>query len=73
MDILFEFLMNALRLREGFSFDLFEQRTGIARNRLLDRCRSIDDELLVITDSGLAASTRGFDFLNDLLQKFIES
>ena len=69
-DVLFEFLMNALRLRRGFSFELFEQRTGVDRQQLIETCQAIDDDLLAISDSGLAASPRGFDFLNDVLQQF---
>jgi oxygen-independent coproporphyrinogen-3 oxidase len=70
-DILFEFLMNALRLRQGFSYELFEQRTGIGRNHLLDACSNIDERLLVISSSGITTSVRGFDFLNDVLGSFL--
>ena len=70
-DILFEFLLNALRLRQGFSYDLFEQRTGINRNQLLDSCQHIDADLLDISSHGLNTSRRGFDFLNDVLENFL--
>ena len=70
-DILFEFLMNALRLREGFSYELFQQRTGINTERLLEACKNIDPDLLVITETGLNTSPRGFDFLNDVLAGFL--
>ena len=70
-EILFEFLLNALRLRDGFGFDLFERRTGIDRKRLQDACGRVDPELLVVTATGLRTSPRGFDFLNDVLEKFL--
>jgi oxygen-independent coproporphyrinogen-3 oxidase len=70
-DILFEFLMNALRLRQGFSYELFQQRTGINTERLLDACKNIDPDLLVISETGLNTSPRGFDFLNDVLAGFL--
>jgi oxygen-independent coproporphyrinogen-3 oxidase len=70
-DIMFEFLLNALRLRQGFSFDLFEQRTGIKKERLLTACDHIAPELLMISETGLCTSQRGFDFLNDVLEKFL--
>ena len=70
-DVLFEFLMNALRLRRGFSYKLFEQRTGIDRKRLLTACSRLDTDLLVITDEGVTTSRRGFDFLNDVLERFL--
>ena len=72
-DRLFEFLLNALRLREGFDIRLFEQRTGLPRSLLLDACASIDAELLVIDEERIAASERGYDFLNEVLQNFMQS
>jgi oxygen-independent coproporphyrinogen-3 oxidase len=72
-DRLFDFLLNALRLRKGFTFDLFEQRTGISRAYLLDACNAIDTDLLEISTAGLTTSPRGYDFLNDVLQKFLVS
>ena len=70
-DILFEFLMNALRLRQGFSCDLFEQRTGIERQRLIEACSNIDADLLLVSEHEIAATPRGFDFLNDLLEMLL--
>jgi oxygen-independent coproporphyrinogen-3 oxidase len=72
-DILFEFLLNALRLRHGFTHKIFEQRTGINRQHLLEACKNIDPDLLVITKTGLNTSPRGFDFLNDVLESFLDS
>jgi oxygen-independent coproporphyrinogen-3 oxidase len=72
-DRLFDFLLNALRLRNGFTFDLFEQRTGISRAYLLEACHAVDTDLLEISETGLTTSPRGFDFLNDVLQKFLVS
>ncbi len=70
-DILFEFLMNALRLKKGFDFDLFEQRTGLERNELIKVCSKIDPELIDIGDQGLKTSKRGYDFLNEVLEKLV--
>ncbi len=72
-DIVFEFLMNALRLRQGFTYELFEQRTGITTEQLLKDCKKVDPELLVATDTGLGTSQRGFDFLNDVLESLLAS
>ena len=71
VDLVFEFLMNALRLREGFSYALFEQRTGIGRNALFEACGRVDPALLAVSDSGLSTSPRGYDFLNDVLQALL--
>ena len=70
-DLLFEFLLNALRLRQGFSYESFEQRTGIDKQRLLEACKNTDPDLLVVTDTGINTSKRGFDFLNDVLESFL--
>lgn len=72
-DILFEFLLNALRLRQGFTYELFEQRTGLNRQRLLDSCKNIDPDLLLVSEAGITTSPRGFDFLNDVLERFLVS
>ncbi len=71
-DRLFEFLLNALRLREGFEIQLFEQRTGIQSSTLLDACRAVDPELLVIDKDRIATSRRGYDFLNEVLENFLQ-
>ena len=70
-DTLFEFMMNALRLREGFDFDLFEQRTGLGRDRIINACSNIDPELIDISDQRLKTTPRGYDFLNEVLEKLV--
>ncbi len=70
-DRLFEFLMNALRLRHGFSYELFEQRTGIDRERLIEACGNVDVGLLRVSEQGVATTRRGFDFLNHVLERFM--
>ncbi len=72
-DILFEFLLNALRLRQEFTYELFEQRTGIDTQQLLDACKKVDPDLLLLSETGLSTSPRGFDFLNDVLESFLTS
>jgi oxygen-independent coproporphyrinogen-3 oxidase len=69
----FEFMMNALRLTDGVSSDLFSQRTGLSLgsiSSLLDKSRQAG---LMQTDAGiLAPSPRGRLFLNDLLEQFLD-
>ena len=71
-DTALEFLMNALRLREGFAIPLFELHTGVT----LDRWQpAIDDamEQGLIEQEGLnlRATPLGFNWLNDVLQLFL--
>ncbi|MDR2239082.1 MAG: radical SAM family heme chaperone HemW [Zoogloeaceae bacterium] len=71
-DLPFEFMMNALRLTDGFPAHLFTERTG----RALETIRPQLDEavsrgLLEMTATRIAPSGRGQRFLNDLLQIFL--
>ncbi|MEJ6006748.1 radical SAM family heme chaperone HemW [Paucibacter sp. AS339] len=68
----FEFMLNALRLREGVPLQSFLERTGlppssIARALELARARG----LLELDPGRIAATPRGFDFLNDLQALFL--
>ncbi len=71
-DLVFEFMLNALRLREGFAPALFAERTGLSPLALepgLARARELG-----LVEPGLAriqASERGMRFLNDLQALFL--
>lgn len=71
-DSAIEFMMNALRLKEGFAIPVFEQHTGVSIQRWQ---KQIDDALnqglLVQSGLNLKASDQGFNFLNDLLELFM--
>ena len=69
----FEFALNALRLVEGFSFETFEARTGLAR-RVLDRpvAEAVARGLLVErAGGGWRPTGLGARFLNDLQRLFL--
>ena len=68
----FEFMLNALRLREGFDLKLFEQRTGLDTARLT-RVAKRARELGLLEDNGRVWRTteHGFRFLNDLQALFL--
>jgi oxygen-independent coproporphyrinogen-3 oxidase len=71
-DLPFEFLMNTLRLREGFLEEAFEARTGLAFGQLAAPLARLRDRGLMERDGEhWRASRRGFDFLNDLLAEFL--
>ncbi|MBV6416207.1 MAG: Oxygen-independent coproporphyrinogen-III oxidase-like protein [Steroidobacteraceae bacterium] len=68
----FEFLLNALRLCEGFSPTLFEARTGLAWATLTSSLvRLVERGLLECTPERCRPTARGLDFLNDLLLEFV--
>ena len=71
-----EFLMNTLRLREGFNQSQFEKRTGLAFEEIAKRVESqiekglmqiveVDDEL------SISATSNGYRFLNSVLGGFL--
>lgn len=68
----FEFALNAFRLVEGFSVDLFSQRTGLPWTVMEARVNSARDQGLVQRETQWIRPTgRGRRFLNDLVALFL--
>ncbi len=66
-----EFMMNALRLYEGFELKLFEQRTQLTRDNIATKLTELIDQGLITLDNHHVKTTPlGRRFLNDVLQKF---
>jgi putative oxygen-independent coproporphyrinogen III oxidase len=76
-DLPFEFMMNALRLREGFPLALFAERTGLPLSAVLPRLQLARERGLVEwlhegrPDERVRPTARGFDFLSDLTALFL--
>lgn len=70
-EIIFEFLLNALRLREGFTFETFERNTGCDRKVIIEACEKVEPKLLHYSTESIRTSEKGYLFLNDVLQQFI--
>ena len=70
-DLVFEFMMNALRLPGGVDASLFEQRTGLAYSQLEAACAGIDADCLLLDDKRIRTTALGFRFLNDVLEKLL--
>lgn len=67
----FEFMLNALRLKQGFDLSLFERHTGLEADVILPRCKKAIDEGLMLNDGDhYRASEQGYLFLNDLINRF---
>ncbi len=63
-----DYLLNALRLREGFSLDRFEQRTGLRREVLEPLlAQQAERGLLLWEGDRVRASELGWRFLDDLI------
>jgi putative oxygen-independent coproporphyrinogen III oxidase len=68
----FEFMLNALRLVEGFALPLFTERTGLALAAIEPQLRAAEAAGLLERDLTHARPTaRGQRFLNDLLEMFL--
>ena len=71
-DRAFEFMMNALRLKEGFNGELFETRTHLNLNEIDTQLKNAKEKgLLDIKEGRYLASTKGWSFLNDLMEIFL--
>ena len=72
-DLPFEFMLNALRLKDGFALQLFAERTGLPMT-------AIEKELQLAQGKGwlerdlttVRPSVHGYDFLNDLQSLFLQ-
>ena len=68
----FEFMLNALRLVDGFALALFTERTGLALAAIEPQLRAAQTAGLLERDLTHARPTpRGQRFLNDLLEMFL--
>jgi oxygen-independent coproporphyrinogen-3 oxidase len=71
-DLPFEFMLNALRLRDGFTLQDFVERTGLALSTIARKLDQAESKGLITRDAGRVRPTeRGFDFLNDLQALFL--
>jgi coproporphyrinogen III oxidase-like Fe-S oxidoreductase len=71
-DLAFEFVLNALRLKDGFELARFRERTGLPLSAIERPLAEAEARGLVMRDLQRVVPTeRGFDFLNDLLELFL--
>ena len=71
-EAVFEFMLNALRLTDPVPAAMLQQRTGrtlASIGKVVHQAQS--DGLLEITRGTLGATDKGFQFLNDLLERFL--
>ena len=68
----FEFVLNALRLREGFELARFTERTGLPLTAIQKPLQQAEDKGLIERDwQWVRPTARGFDFLSDLQSLFL--
>ncbi|BCL76331.1 coproporphyrinogen III oxidase [Jeongeupia sp. HS-3] len=68
----FEFMLNALRLTDGFAITLFAERTGLPITRVINEIeRACAEGLLERTLDHVRPTAQGRRFLNTLLERFL--
>ena len=71
-DILLEFLMNALRLKDGFELSQAQLRTGIAPAQIVSALQSALEKRLITQDSNrIRCSSKGFLFIDSILETLL--
>lgn len=71
-ELVFEFLLNALRMKSGFTRQLFERNTGLSFTWLATKLQALTHEGLVVRlDDGLQCSETGYRYLDDLLMRLL--
>jgi oxygen-independent coproporphyrinogen-3 oxidase len=71
-DLPFEYMLNALRLKEGFALQDFADRTGLPLSAIQQGLNEAEQKGLIERDFARVRPTeRGFDFLSDLQALFL--
>jgi len=71
-DLPFEFMLNALRLVEGFEAATFVERTGVEWEEIAPKVDAlIKRKLLIVQGTRLIPTVTGLRFLNDMLLSFL--
>ena len=71
-DLPFEFMLNALRLVDGFEVGTFVERTGLEWERIAPKVNAlVKRKLLIVQGTRLLPTVIGLRFLNDMLLSFL--
>lgn len=70
-ELLFEFMLNALRLRDGFSLQLVCRRTGLPERTILDALEDAGGELLELSPERIRCTETGYRFIDEILQRLL--
>lgn len=71
-ELAFEFMLNALRLREGVPTGFFQERTGLPLERIMPALADLRARGLLVEDTArLQCTPTGFNYLNQVLNAFL--
>lgn len=68
----FEFMLNALRLKDGVDMDIFAERTFLPLSKISEKLELLEKKgLLILENNQIKTTEQGFLFLNNILSEFI--
>jgi oxygen-independent coproporphyrinogen-3 oxidase len=71
-ELVFEFFLNQLRLKQGVTLDDFSPRTGLPWRTVESRVqKAVDKGLLEVGNERLSPTELGWRFVNDIQQLFL--
>lgn len=71
-EVVFEFMLNALRLQNGFDLDLFSQTTGLKLDTIQDKLEQLaSNKWINRLDGRLELTAEGQRYLNSLIEVFL--
>ncbi len=71
-ELAIEFMLNALRMPQGFPKAMFEERTGLAFSTVEKRVESLQRKgLLAVSETAVHCTERGMQLLNTVLEEFL--
>ncbi|AEI35521.1 radical SAM family heme chaperone HemW [Francisella salina] len=71
-ELIYEFMLNALRLKNGFGISTFEQQTFLSKNEIIQRLsQGVEKGLLSFPNNKIEPTDKGYLFLNDCINLFI--
>lgn len=71
-DLVFEYMLNVLRLRQGFELQEFSQNTGMKKETVLPKLEeAMAKQLIIKYKNRYFPSEKGWSYLNDLQQLFL--
>ena len=71
-ELVFEFFLNQLRLKQGVSIEDFQARTGLPWTIVESRVQNaVDRDLLTLQHGRVSTTSLGWRFVNDIQQMFL--
>ena len=71
-DLCFEYMLNIVRLKQGFTQADFEARTRLPFHTIEGKLnKTVEDGLMNVIDGEYTTTKKGWAFLNDVMEQFL--